>query len=205
MANNIQDPEAKRIFGAEMEDFFLLFNRYLTEKAKGEKMYVPSLRRRVSVCWRVAVECRLLTLTITVRCNLCRPRHQPQPHPQPQPKKTQPQPQPQPRSEWDKVNSPPAERILPYQQLDSLDPSMLDKLVVLRLNGGLGTTMGCQGPKSVIEVRDGLTFLDLCVRQIEVSRVRREGEVYVRLLCRLGGADTTLFRSLSFLFRFGIV
>lgn len=23
-----------------MEDFFLLFNRYLTEKAKGEKMYV---------------------------------------------------------------------------------------------------------------------------------------------------------------------
>jgi hypothetical protein len=40
MANNIQDPEAKRIFGAEMEDFFLLFNRYLTEKAKGEKMYV---------------------------------------------------------------------------------------------------------------------------------------------------------------------
>jgi UTP--glucose-1-phosphate uridylyltransferase len=40
MANNIQDAEAKRIFGAEMEDFFLLFNRYLTEKAKGEKMYV---------------------------------------------------------------------------------------------------------------------------------------------------------------------
>jgi UTP--glucose-1-phosphate uridylyltransferase len=44
MANNIQDPEAKRIFGAEMEDFFLLFNRYLTEKAKGEKMYVPLVR-----------------------------------------------------------------------------------------------------------------------------------------------------------------
>lgn len=64
---------------------------------------------------------------------------------------------------------------------------MLDKLVVLRLNGGLGTTMGCQGPKSVIEVRDGLTFLDLCVRQIEVSRVRRDGEVYVKVLCRLGG------------------
>lgn len=37
------------------------------------------------------------------------------------------------------------------------------------MNGGLGTTMGCVGPKSVIEVRDGLTFLDLKVRQIEVS------------------------------------
>lgn len=30
-----------------------------------------------------------------------------------------------------------------------------------------GTTMGCVGPKSVIEVRDGMTFLDLSVRQIE--------------------------------------
>lgn len=29
--------------------------------------------------------------------------------------------------------------------------------------------MGCVGPKSVIEVRDGMTFLDLSVRQIEVS------------------------------------
>ncbi|KAK5155694.1 UTP-glucose-1-phosphate uridylyltransferase, partial [Cryomyces antarcticus] len=27
--------------------------------------------------------------------------------------------------------------------------------------------MGCVGPKSVIEVRDGMSFLDLSVRQIE--------------------------------------
>ncbi|CAN7112980.1 unnamed protein product [Brassica rapa subsp. narinosa] len=45
--------------------------------------------------------------------------------------------------------------------------NLLDKLVVLKLNGGLGTTMGCTGPKSVIEVRDVLTFLDLIVIQIE--------------------------------------
>ena len=44
----------------------------------------------------------------------------------------------------------------------------LSKLAVLKLNGGLGTTMGCVGPKSAIEVRDGMTFLDLTVRQIEV-------------------------------------
>jgi UTP--glucose-1-phosphate uridylyltransferase len=44
----------------------------------------------------------------------------------------------------------------------------LGKLAVLKLNGGLGTTMGCVGPKSAIEVRDGMTFLDLTVRQIEV-------------------------------------
>jgi UTP--glucose-1-phosphate uridylyltransferase len=44
-------------------------------------------------------------------------------------------------------------------------------LAVLKLNGGLGTTMGCVGPKSAIEVRDGMTFLDLSVRQIEVTRI----------------------------------
>ena len=47
---------------------------------------------------------------------------------------------------------------------------LLDKLVVVKLNGGLGTSMGCHGPKSVIAVRNGLTFLDLTVQQIEVSR-----------------------------------
>ena len=47
---------------------------------------------------------------------------------------------------------------------------MLNKLVVLKLNGGLGTSMGCEGPKSIISVRSDLTFLDLTVRQIEVRR-----------------------------------
>jgi len=39
--------------------------------------------------------------------------------------------------------------------------------VVIKLNGGLGTSMGCTGPKSVIEVHSGFSFLDLTVRQIE--------------------------------------
>ncbi|XP_037480660.1 UTP--glucose-1-phosphate uridylyltransferase-like [Triticum dicoccoides] len=39
--------------------------------------------------------------------------------------------------------------------------------MVLKLNGGLGTTMGCTGPKSVIEACNGFTFLDLIVIQIE--------------------------------------
>ncbi len=47
--------------------------------------------------------------------------------------------------------------------------SILDKLVVLKLNGGLGTSMGCQWSKSIITVRDDLTFLDLTIRQLEVN------------------------------------
>jgi UTP--glucose-1-phosphate uridylyltransferase len=75
--------------------------------------------------------------------------------------------------DWSKIQTPSDELLLPYE---TLPPSpqdaeeikkLLDKLVVLKLNGGLGTTMGCTGPKSVIEVRDGFTFLDLIVIQIE--------------------------------------
>lgn len=45
----------------------------------------------------------------------------------------------------------------------------LNKLAVVKLNGGLGTSMGCKGPKSLISVRNENTFLDLTVQQIEVE------------------------------------
>lgn len=46
--------------------------------------------------------------------------------------------------------------------------ALLEKLVVVKLNGGLGTSMGCVGPKSLIPVRNELTFLDLTVHLIQV-------------------------------------
>jgi UDP-N-acetylglucosamine pyrophosphorylase len=46
------------------------------------------------------------------------------------------------------------------------DAALLAQAVVIKLNGGLGTGMGLQGPKSLLEVRDGVNFLDLMVRQI---------------------------------------
>src|SRR5512133_1589534 len=44
--------------------------------------------------------------------------------------------------------------------------TLLSKTVCIKLNGGLGTTMGLQGPKSLIPVKNGLTFLDITCRQI---------------------------------------
>ncbi|KAI9315834.1 UTP--glucose-1-phosphate uridylyltransferase-domain-containing protein [Dichotomocladium elegans] len=70
--------------------------------------------------------------------------------------------------DWDKIKSPSAEQIIKYRDIPEANTTGdLEKLAVLKLNGGLGTTMGCVGPKSAIEVRDGMTFLDLSVRQIE--------------------------------------
>ncbi|CAC9889350.1 unnamed protein product [Aureobasidium pullulans] len=68
----------------------------------------------------------------------------------------------------DEVTDPAEKQVVAYEDLpqqESVD--FLNKLAVLKLNGGLGTSMGCVGPKSVIEVRDGMSFLDLSVRQIE--------------------------------------
>ena len=41
----------------------------------------------------------------------------------------------------------------------------LGKAVLLKLNGGLGTSMGLEKAKSLLVVRDGLTFLDIIARQ----------------------------------------
>lgn len=42
----------------------------------------------------------------------------------------------------------------------------LQRLVVIKLNGGLGTSMGMTGPKSLIEVKEGFSFLDIVAHQI---------------------------------------
>lgn len=42
--------------------------------------------------------------------------------------------------------------------------------VVIKLNGGLGTSMGLEAAKSLLPVRDGATFLDLIARQVLATR-----------------------------------
>lgn len=44
---------------------------------------------------------------------------------------------------------------------------LLDKLVVIRLNGGLGTTMGLERAKSLLRVKNKLSFNDIIARQLQ--------------------------------------
>lgn len=53
------------------------------------------------------------------------------------------------------------------KQYAGLGQEILPKTAVLKLNGGLGTTMGLAGPKSLIRVKNGLSFLDVAMRQIK--------------------------------------
>ncbi|EEY19754.1 UTP-glucose-1-phosphate uridylyltransferase [Verticillium alfalfae VaMs.102] len=108
LAESVEDPEQKKLFDTEMDNFFALFRRYLNDKAKGNAV------------------------------------------------------------DWDRIAPPAQGQVVDYEDLANTEAvQFLDKLAVLKLNGGLGTSMGCVGPKSVIEVRDGMSFLDLSVRQIE--------------------------------------
>jgi UTP--glucose-1-phosphate uridylyltransferase len=63
---------------------------------------------------------------------------------------------------------------------DGQGGDLLGEVAVIKLNGGLGTGMGLQGPKSLLAVRKGVNFLDLMVRQ--VLSLRHKSGKMVRLL-----------------------
>ncbi|HEY9334096.1 UTP--glucose-1-phosphate uridylyltransferase [Kribbella sp. NPDC051936] len=63
---------------------------------------------------------------------------------------------------------------LPHLDHLDTDPdalrAALAETVVIKLNGGLGTSMGVTGPKSALPVKNGLSFLDIIARQILSTR-----------------------------------
>src|SRR5437763_3712556 len=48
----------------------------------------------------------------------------------------------------------------------------LDRAIVLKLNGGLGTSMGMTRAKALLEVKEGLSFVDIIARQVLYARER---------------------------------
>jgi len=72
--------------------------------------------------------------------------------------------------EWSKIRPP--SKIVDYNECnknldDARIKTLLSELAVVKLNGGLGTTMGCTGPKSVIKVRGQDSFLELVIKQLQ--------------------------------------
>ena len=72
------------------------------------------------------------------------------------------------------------------------DPELLAQAVVIKLNGGLGTSMGLQMVKSVLEVRPGVNFLDLIVRQVVNLREASGSKVRLLLMNSFSTSDDTL-------------
>jgi UTP--glucose-1-phosphate uridylyltransferase len=82
----------------------------------------------------------------------------------------------------------PESSIEPVSEVVNLDAlpdggdAPLDSAVVVKLNGGLGTSMGMTRAKSLIEAKDGLTFLDVIARQVLELRRRSGGRLPLVLM-----------------------
>jgi len=63
--------------------------------------------------------------------------------------------------------------------LEEIGQRAAEKTVIIKLNGGLGTSMGLSKTKSLLEVRKGLSFLDITARQVLSCRQRSGGKLPV--------------------------
>ncbi|VDL16150.1 unnamed protein product [Hymenolepis diminuta] len=85
---------------------------------------------------------------------------------------------------WDQVQHPGEQRIKNYEDLTIPDEkdiaSALSRLVILKFNGDLGTSMNFNGTKSLIQVKNEKSFLEICIQQIDVN-----GNSFLAILCWL--------------------
>ncbi|AQP48020.1 UTP--glucose-1-phosphate uridylyltransferase [Tessaracoccus aquimaris] len=58
----------------------------------------------------------------------------------------------------------------------------IGKTVIIKLNGGLGTSMGLDKAKTLLKVRDGMNFLDLIARQVLAARERYDARLPLLLM-----------------------
>jgi UTP--glucose-1-phosphate uridylyltransferase len=75
---------------------------------------------------------------------------------------------------------------------DDATGELLDKVAIVRLNGGLGTSMGLSAPKSLIEVKPGHSFLDVIVRQVLEMRRRHRARLPLVFMNSFSTRDATL-------------
>ncbi len=68
----------------------------------------------------------------------------------------------------------------------------LDQVALIKVNGGLGTSMGLERAKSLLPVRDGLNFLDLIARQVLALRRTSRSAVPILFMNSFRTDDDTL-------------
>lgn len=87
---------------------------------------------------------------------------------------------------WKFLRNPAKGEVIEYSSLPVPDKEALEdclaRLTVCKLNGGLGTSMNCQGPKSAIIVRGKKTFLDLIFEQMTELNNKFQSDVPLMLM-----------------------
>ena len=96
----------------------------------------------------------------------------------------------------------PSEALEPLADLPRLDQlpdpppdqarDVLNRLVIVKLNGGLGTSMGLSGPKSLLEIKPGTSFLDVIARQVLALREQHGARLPLVLMNSVATRDPSL-------------
>lgn len=79
----------------------------------------------------------------------------------------------------------PVESVLEYSDLAGFEQAGQEAVhhtAILKLNGGLGTSMGLSAAKSLLPVRPGISFLDLIAREVLWARERYRAELPLVLM-----------------------
>jgi UTP--glucose-1-phosphate uridylyltransferase len=84
------------------------------------------------------------------------------------------------------------EALADVEVADDVATDAIRRTVVIKLNGGLGTSMGMDRAKSLLEVRDGLTFLDVIARQVLAVRKQHDARLPLVFMNSFRTRDDTL-------------
>ena len=90
----------------------------------------------------------------------------------------------------------PADNVADWSELvattSAAGADLLAQSVLIKLNGGLGTGMGLQKAKSLLEIKPGVTFLDLIVRQVMSLRTAAGYPVNLLLMNSFSTSNDTM-------------
>lgn len=78
------------------------------------------------------------------------------------------------------IEPPAKEYLIDYDKLEPAISSPLEKLVVIKLNGGLGTSMGLKKAKTLLKIKGEYNFLDVIAQQI--LHLRKESNKDIPLI-----------------------
>jgi UTP--glucose-1-phosphate uridylyltransferase len=81
---------------------------------------------------------------------------------------------------------------LPTMAPEAAEAAVLNQVAVLRLNGGIGTTMGLTTTKSLIPAHGGLSFIQIIVKQLDSLRTQWNARLPLILLNSLATEKETL-------------
>ncbi len=90
------------------------------------------------------------------------------------------------------ITAPAESNVVEYESLNNGNPEDLQKLAVVKLNGGLGTSMGLTKAKSLLPVKGELNFLDIIANQILVQRKKYEKKIPLLFMNSFNTSEDTL-------------